>query len=815
MKEKPQTYICKLCNKETNHKKIYLDGHCATCKLLRLKMSYTANKLEALNKFECHQQIKSLRKKESLETDESDLSDNISEDDNHEKDPDFVLLSVSPKKTKMSLVKKHEVLKRPVPFPDRSSFKTPTPKSKKSSGKKHVQTKTKQTQPQIEQIEHIEKDACDKDASDNESDAPKKIPFTIKRDWEGQVNYFPANEEHFEMYYPEMLADNKKPIWHRLVQERKEQISEELTKLFGSPNNVMKVHYSNRFRMRFPCPVEGCGFKTVDLKKHLLCKHKWTEQESKLQVNYFNVMTDFVTRLNNLQIHRPTLCFKCSLFFDRVDHHLVRKHFDRGFEEYRETLNAYKQNTQKVLISANIDEQKIQNVKDLLKCIDEINKKKSTSSSNIDKDESQPVSKQASQENPQPSRATGKPSTSANDNQQPGPSTDQQSSSATTDNQQPGPSRQKSFLRGTYVPAKTSKKPLLKYKKELTTTLRKRFMIPGKSIFRYYYDSALKVIEDFKVYKEDASTNPVRTSKQQIENVATMANNIKQVWREIDVDLSIFPRNFLSDADMIEDNFYRPHLKELIRNLNLPKEQQTAHIQASTIKSKLCSLSVFCRFLITRRIYINITFNALTRIIAKIQELNLSLKQYISQREQLISKYKSETLIITEQFQKYGNSKHVKDINELLYLLEHSSKTVIINKQKAIEVRDYLMVSLTYFNCLRASNLMTITIEDVRKIIPHNEIDGAHVLKNDKYKTSMLYGAKIILLSETHLQQIKLYIQNLRPFITNDYKKHASQRFLFTSSRFSTDKPLGQQIDHSAIANAMAASFRKAKVLSF
>ena len=49
MKEKPQTYICKLCNKETNHKKIYLDGHCATCKLLRLKMSYTANKLEALN----------------------------------------------------------------------------------------------------------------------------------------------------------------------------------------------------------------------------------------------------------------------------------------------------------------------------------------------------------------------------------------------------------------------------------------------------------------------------------------------------------------------------------------------------------------------------------------------------------------------------------------------------------------------------------------------------------------------------------------------------------------------------------------------
>ena len=48
------------------------------------------------------------------------------------------------------------------------------------------------------------------------------------------------------------------------------------------------------------------------------------------------------------------------------------------------------------------------------------------------------------------------------------------------------------------VTDKKSKKTLLKYKKELTTALRKRFMTPGKSVFRYYYDSALKVIEDFK-----------------------------------------------------------------------------------------------------------------------------------------------------------------------------------------------------------------------------------------------------------------------------------------------------------------------------
>ena len=76
------------------------------------------------------------------------------------------------------------------------------------------------------------------------------------------------------------------------------------------------------------------------------------------------------------------------------------------------------------------------------------------------------------------------------------------------------------------------------------------------------------------------------------------------------------------------------------------------------------------------------------------------------------------------------------------------------------------MVSLTYFNCLRASNLMSITLEDMGKIKPNDEIDRAHVLKNKKYKTSMLCGAKIILLSQTHLQQIKLYIENTIPFVT-------------------------------------------------
>ena len=139
------------------------------------------------------------------------------------------------------------------------------------------------------------------------------IKFSVKRDWEGQVNYYPANEEHFIIYYPESLEEKNKLIWKQMVNKRKQAISERLSKIFGSTNNVKKVRYCNRLRLSFPCPEVVCSFQTVDLKKHLLSKHKWDQLEAKLQLNYFNVMADYNTRLNTYKINQPAICFKCSL----------------------------------------------------------------------------------------------------------------------------------------------------------------------------------------------------------------------------------------------------------------------------------------------------------------------------------------------------------------------------------------------------------------------------------------------------------------------------------------------------------------------
>ena len=155
-----------------------------------------------------------------------------------------------------------------------------------------------------------------------------------------------------------------------------------------------------------------------------------------------------------------------------------------------------------------------------------------------------------------------------------------------------------------------------------------------------------------------------------------MANNVKQIWREVDVNMGVFPRNFLNDPDLIENNFYHPHLNVLIANMNLPKAKKMVHIQASTIKSKLCSLAVFVHFLINRRIFINIRYNSSTRIITKVQELNSSLKRYIDQREQFISQHKSDTLIAANKFQSYGSTKHIRELSANLHSLSTNPKNV-------------------------------------------------------------------------------------------------------------------------------------------
>ena len=83
----------------------------------------------------------------------------------------------------------------------------------------------------------------------------------------------------------------------------------------------------------------------------------------------------------------------------------------------------------------------------------------------------------------------------------------------------------------------------------------------------------------------------------------------------------------------------------------------------------------------------------------------------------------------------------------------------------------------------------------------------------NKPRIQDVHGAKIILLENILLEKVQLYIEHYRPLISNDSKLSNKRRYLFTSSQILPEKPLGSQMDHSAIAYAMAASIHKAEVL--
>lgn len=68
-------------------------------------------------------------------------------------------------------------------------------------------------------------------------------------------------------------------------------------------------------------------------------------------------------------------------------------------------------------------------------------------------------------------------------------------------------------------------------------------------------------------------------------------------------------------------------------------------------------------------------------------------------------------------------------------------------------------------------------------------------------KVSMIYGSKVILLDEILFEQVQIFIKLYCPPIAADERLLSMKRYLFTSSRIPTNKPLGVKMDHSAKGN--------------
>lgn len=86
----------------------------------------------------------------------------------------------------------------------------------------------------------------------------------------------------------------------------------------------------------------------------------------------------------------------------------------------------------------------------------------------------------------------------------------------------------------------------------------------------------------------------------------------------------------------------------------------------------------------------------------------------------------------------------MKNITDLFKTLDREGERAKITLQDAIDTRDHLMLILIYINPLRASNIISITQKGIQPAKKHEELH-AFVFKNIKYKTSLIYWAKIVL----------------------------------------------------------------------
>ncbi|XP_065678320.1 uncharacterized protein LOC136093608 [Hydra vulgaris] len=226
--------------------------------------------------------------------------------------------------------------------------------------------------------------------------------------------------------------------------------------------------------------------------------------------------------------------------------------------------------------------------------------------------------------------------------------------------------------------------------------------------------------------------------------------------------------------------------------------QQSAHIQPKTILSKMGSLNKFLDFLKGRQIYIGLNTNQLSNVSLRIKEISSSLKPFLSQREFDLKNFKKLHVITPEVFLTYENSEHIVQVKKIL-----NSTVSKPTFQEAIDIRDYLMVLICFWNATRSSNLINMTIQDFEDAYQDPEYPGAVIFRSDRYKTSMIYGTKIIVVDKELQQFLTTYVDFFLPVLLGQKTNKTSPLFATKSKSSMTQ---------SAVANGMTTSFKKAQV---
>ena len=295
--------------------------------------------------------------------------------------------------------------------------------------------------------------------------------------------------------------------------------------------------------------------------------------------------------------------------------------------------------------------------------------------------------------------------------------------------------------------------------------------------FKIYYENGDLLLDAFKVELS------LKKDKHQADQ---FKRHVEYIWSIVDSSKVTLPKSALGNTLLLEDKYHNPTYSLIGKGGN----------EASSLRVRFTALRALVRFLRRRKVYGGMSRACMSSLLEYVEEWNGDLTDPISQRKTDLRKLKLKRLMTPSHMIRYGRSKHVQNLNKQMLQIDKTKITTRFAQQG----RDSILSNLCIMNGLRASNIIELRCEDIDEAKPAEGYPGYTSFTNAQYKTSTIYGEKVIVLPNSLFNFLKIYKEKLRPALAPQ-----SERYLFVSKD-------SEKMSHGAIGSALTSSFKNADV---
>ena len=316
--------------------------------------------------------------------------------------------------------------------------------------------------------------------------------------------------------------------------------------------------------------------------------------------------------------------------------------------------------------------------------------------------------------------------------------------------------------------------------KTITNKDTKGWHIEGDD-FLIYYTNAEDLLNAF--VEEMSRKHPQRRA-------LNYRAHLEYIWDIVDQKRQLFPKCAFSNSLLVEDRYHNVTLELVGKGGN----------EASTLRVRFTALRYFIKFLRRRHVYAGLDRNDFNRLLEYIDDWNNDFTKLISQRRTDIRRVKVKRLMTPTHMIKYGTSAFIQSLGTQANDLKKGNTK--ITKRYAQQYRDFILTNTCLMNGCRASNIIELRVTDVKEAVKHPDYPGYMSFINSTYKTSTIYGEKVMVLPDNLFVHMMFYVNRVRGVLSS-----TKQDYLFVVAD-------SDQMSHGSVGSALTSSFSNAGVFT-